>query len=267
MTYRLRNIGIAVALAAVSALLTIFYVSNYKRTVQEGEKDVKVYVAARDIPAGTSGEDVVERDLLKTQEVDKRNVAPGAIASPEQVADKVAAEPIYAGEQVTTRRFRSAEAQGVRASLKGNMRALQVPGDSNQLLAGTLKEGDHVDVLASIKYKFVNFNEGAGAKNTDEMVASRIVLRDLLVLSSASQTNENTKLTKPNEQLSVKLAVTDTQAQKLFFVMKNGDWSLQLRPTNDAADSPEGVETVGSVLGDGLRPGQIRELVFGRRVP
>jgi hypothetical protein len=32
----------------------------------------------------------------------------------------------------------------------------------------------------------------------------------------------------------------------------------------DAADSPESVETVGSVLGDGLHRNQIDELVVGR---
>ena len=37
MTYRLRNIGIAIALAVVAALLTTFYVTNYKRSVQHGE--------------------------------------------------------------------------------------------------------------------------------------------------------------------------------------------------------------------------------------
>src|SRR6476620_6257494 len=51
MTYRLRNIGIAIALAVVAALLTTFYVTNYKRSVQHGESKVPVYVASRDIPA------------------------------------------------------------------------------------------------------------------------------------------------------------------------------------------------------------------------
>ena len=37
MTYRLRNIGIAIVLAVVAALLTTFYVTNYKRSVQHSE--------------------------------------------------------------------------------------------------------------------------------------------------------------------------------------------------------------------------------------
>ena len=55
MTYRVKNITIAVALALVAALLTSFYVTNYQRNVRKDETNVPVWVAARDIPAGTSG--------------------------------------------------------------------------------------------------------------------------------------------------------------------------------------------------------------------
>jgi hypothetical protein len=60
----------------------------------------------------------------------------------------------------------------------------------------------------------------------------------------------------------VLLALTDAQAQKFFFVMKNGDWTLELRPTKDPADSPESIDTVATVLGDGLSRAQINQLLF-----
>ena len=58
MAYRARNILIAVALAAVAALLTSFYVTSYKRHVQRGEDHVTVLVAKKDIVVGASGADV-----------------------------------------------------------------------------------------------------------------------------------------------------------------------------------------------------------------
>ena len=67
MNYRVRNIGIAVGLAALAAILTSVYVVNYKRHVQHGEEKVTVLVAARDIPAGTAGADVVDQKFLKEQ--------------------------------------------------------------------------------------------------------------------------------------------------------------------------------------------------------
>jgi hypothetical protein len=38
---------------------------------------------------------------------------------------------------------------------------------------------------------------------------------------------------------------------------------LQLRPVTDSVDSPEGVETVGTVLTDGLKAQQLALLIPG----
>ncbi|TMK66951.1 MAG: hypothetical protein E6G60_01940, partial [Actinobacteria bacterium] len=131
MTYRVKNIGIAVVLAAFAGLLTIFYVANYKRHVQNGENKVSVLVAARDIPAGTTGSEVVEQHYLKTETVPKRTVVPGAISETSQLNNQVATEQIYRGEQVTALRFGSTSELGIRAQLKGTERAMQLQGDAN----------------------------------------------------------------------------------------------------------------------------------------
>ena len=50
MTYRVRNLVIAIGLALVAVLLTLMYVTNYKRSVQHQGALVRVYVAARGEP-------------------------------------------------------------------------------------------------------------------------------------------------------------------------------------------------------------------------
>jgi Flp pilus assembly protein CpaB len=264
MTYRVRNIVIAVVLAALAALMTSFYVTNYKRHVQQGEDHVQVFVASRDIPAGTPGSDAVH--MLSGKQVTRSGVTPGAIASKDEISKLVASQRIYAGEQVTLNRFSSVAQGGVRGDLKGNLRAIQIAGDANQTLAGTLRPGDHVDLLANLKYKFASFRGTNKSVASDDLVASRVVLRDLKVLRPApAGASDAVKLGSTGGSFPVMLEVSDFQAQKLFFVVKNGDWSLQLRPVVDATDSPEGVETVGSVLGDGLHKAQLDELVYGTR--
>src|SRR5919201_4531624 len=121
MTYRVRNIGIAVVLAAVAALMTSFYVTNYKRHVQRGEDHVTVLVAKHDIPVGAAGSDVAG-DLSATQ-VPRRSVVPGAISNPDEIKDKVASQTVFAGEQITTNGFTSVAQTGVQGQLKGTMRA------------------------------------------------------------------------------------------------------------------------------------------------
>lgn len=266
MPYRLRNVVIAVALAVLAAVLTSFYVANYKRTVQSGEENVFVVVAKDEIATGTSGSDAASRGLFETRQVQRRSVVPGAIAAPEDVQDKVATTTIFAGEQVTASRFRPATESGIRAQLKGNMRAVQVSGDPNQTLAGTLRAGDHVDVVASLRYSVKDIApDGAESSADKDRIASRVVLRDLLVLKAPSSATLSEGIASTATQQPVQVAVTDTQAQKLFFVVKNGDWTLQLRPVTDADDSPESVETLESVLGDGLREAQFLQLYGGRR--
>ena len=174
MTYRVRNIGIAVALAVIAALLTSFYVTNYKRHVQRGEDHVTVLVAKHDIPVGTAGSDAV--GMMSTTEVPRRSVVPGSISSPDEIKSLVASQETFAGEQITTQRFSSVAQTGVEGQLRGNLRAFQVAGDQNQLLAGTLKDNDHVDLVAAIT---------VGTSGTD-YVFSRVVLRDLKVLQAPS---------------------------------------------------------------------------------
>jgi Flp pilus assembly protein CpaB len=241
MSYRLRNIGIAVALAVLAALLTIFYVTNYKHSVQSGEELVPVYVAAGEISVGTSGSEVGDRNLLKAVEVARRNVVPGAISEPDQIEQLVASEKVYEGEQVTLNRFKPLGEQGVQAQLKGRLRAMQVPGSEHQLLLGTLQTGDRVDFVGSLDCE------------CNRMNVTRVVLRDLLVLKAPGGADVESKLTaRPDEAYSVLLAVSDAQSQKLFHVVKHGEWSLELRPVTDAADSKPSAESDLSIITEGL---------------
>lgn len=244
MTYRLRNIVIAVVLAAFAALLTMMYVTSYEKRVQNGEEDVSVLVATSDIPAGISGAAAMAR--VEERMVAQRNVAPGAVSEKSQLEEFVVSQPIYAGEQVSRQRFSSSSEIGVRSSLTGNMRAVAISGDSVQLLADTLRAGDRVDLVASLKLS--EDKDGS---------ATRIVLRDIEILKPAGA-NGNKRLDDAagRNQLSVLLAVSDTQVQKLFHVQRFGEWTLQLRPVVDAVDSPESLETNSTILRDGLRGGQ-----------
>jgi len=265
MTYRVRNIGIAVALAAVAALLTSFYVTNYKRHVQRGEEHVTVLVANRNIPAGTPGSDVAH--MLRTETVLRRNVVPGAISKPEEVQHYVASQKTFSGEQVTMQRFGPVAQTGARADLTGVMRAFQIQGDGNQTLAGTLKDGDRVDLVAAIKYKWVDFHPHATSTSSETLNPSRVVLRDIKVLRAPGAPAPGSKLTGAVDQrYPVLLLVSDSQAQKLLFITANTSssdgsaWALELRPVVHASDSPDHVDHVSTILMDGLSPQQRRAL-------
>jgi pilus assembly protein CpaB len=248
MNYRVRNIGIAVGLAALAAILTSVYVVNYKRHVQNGEEKVTVLVAARDIPAGTAGADVVDQKFLKEQTVLRKAVVAGAISSPGQLAQYVATQDVYEGEQVSTRRFAPPKEQGIRSQIKGTQRAYQLEGDPNQTLAGTLKAGDHVDVVGTW---------GIKNPNGDEAIVSRVVLRNLLVMTAPAGTGGGEVVTSPGSGGEVvQLRVTDAQSQKLIWIEKNSTdngagWHLALRPPTNSLDNSNTYQDSKLMLYDG----------------
>jgi Flp pilus assembly protein CpaB len=250
MTYRLRNIGLAIALAAVAVLLVFYYVAQERGRLQNAQELIPVWVAAKNIPEGTSGSELESGGFISQKEIERSVVSSGALLDPAAVAQKVVVEDIYKGEQVSTLRFRAEAQKGIRAQLTGNLRAVQLPGTEHQLMRGTLQAGDHVDVM--------------GTWNVPEGVThhvSRILLRDILVLEAAQQAEVSSKISQgPNQQLSVKLALTDAQEAKLFWIAENGEWTLVLRPPADSADSPESAENYQTLLADGLKAEQVARL-------
>ena len=249
MTYRLRNISIAIALALVAALLTSFYVSNYQRNVRADETNVAIWVAARDIPAGTPGASAAQKGFLTKTEIVRRSVVPGAISDPKQLAGLVSTDKVLAGEQVTSRRFVTPSERGIHAQLKGIQRAISVPGDKDQLLVGTLQNGDRVDVVATF-----------AAPESAQLHFSRIVLRDIEVLRAPTGAAATEKLATPDGAHSAMLRVNDTQVQKLHLMFSTAkEWHLELRPSTDAADSPENLESWYSLLREGVNRTQLDE--------
>jgi pilus assembly protein CpaB len=224
MSYRLRNFVIAAVLALLAGILTTMYVSSYKHRVQRGEQLVPVLVATKDVPSGTPSAKL----SFAERKVQQRNVVTGAISDKRRLAGLVSQSPIFAGEQVTMRRFASVSALGPRGAIHGQMRVVALPGDSNQLLSGVLRPGDRVDVVAALPPR----------TSSTSVKPSVVLLKNVLVLRAAQQTSSTgTKLgsTGTDQKLSVLLSLADKDAQKLFFAMENGDWTLALRPIDGSA--------------------------------
>lgn len=225
-----RNLVLAAILAALAVALTIVYASSARATSRDATTDTVVYVARGDIPVGVTGEDALARRLLRTVSVPRSTVVPGALARPWELRGLVSVAPIYRGEQVTAARFAPARAQGVLAHLRGTMRAIQLTGAPEQLLGGTLRDGDRVDVVAALK-----------SSTSGRPPVGRIVLRNLLVLRAPPRPSESSVAGASTQTTSAMLRLSDTQARVLFWVTTAADWSLILRPVLRPADGPDGV--------------------------
>ncbi|HEX6663512.1 MAG TPA: Flp pilus assembly protein CpaB [Gaiellaceae bacterium] len=245
---RLRNLALPLGLATLAAILIGIYVISYRNSVTHGAGLVKVLVAARDIPAGTDGPSIAGGGYLTTQTVPRRAVVPGSVTSAGPLTSLVAGGVIYKGQQITLRQFTPISQGGIFAKFSGNERVVAVPGDSSQVLAGTLSDGDRVDVVATTKY---HVNDLARA-------ASRVVLRNLLVLKAADG-SKTASVGGANTE-TVSLIMTDRQTQTMAWAMKQGTWFLVLRPTNRPQNSSPTIATIFSFLYTGLPPAAQRQV-------
>ena len=96
---------------------------------------------------------------------------------------------------------------------------------------------------------------------------SRVLVRDLKVLQAPAAPPPGSKLTgSANSDYAVMLALTDSQAQKLQYMLANAGgtgaerWHLELRPVAHDADSPDHLDSFESVLTGGLTAGQRKTL-------
>jgi pilus assembly protein CpaB len=244
---RLRNLALPLGLAVLAAILVGFYVVSYRKSVTHGAGLVKVLVASRDIPAGTEGSSIAAGGYLKTQTVPRRAVVPGAVTSAGPLTSLVAGGEIYKGQQISLRQFAPESQGGIFAKFSGNQRVVVVPGDANQLLAGTLSEGDRVDVVATTKYSTPPAGSSTGSL---PRATSRVILRNLLVLKAPDGSKGPSVGGQVTE--SATLVMTDREAQTMSWAMKQATWFFALRPTNQPSNSGTSLETLFSFLSRGL---------------
>jgi Flp pilus assembly protein CpaB len=249
---RIRSLALPLGLAVLAAVLVGIYITSFRHSVTHGAGLVKVLVASRDIPAGTEGSSVAGGGYLKGQTVPRRAVVAGSITSGAPLTSLVTAGPIYKGEQITLRQFKPLAQGGVFAKFSGKLRAVNIPGEARQLLAGTVSDGDRVDVVANVKYSL-----GSVQRST-----SRVILRNLLVLKAPdAPSSSDTQSSSPTSTAT--LAMTDRQSQTMLWAMSNASWLLALRPTAGPRNSKPSLETLHSILSRDLPAGSAGKQIAG----
>jgi Flp pilus assembly protein CpaB len=231
-----RNIVLAGVLAAVAGILTMLSVGRAEGGTRAARPvaTAPVLVATRDLPVGLSLDQALANHDVATRKVAAELVEPNAVLDAGPLHGQVVLQPIYKGEQLTLLRLGPTGQQGLRAQLSGSLRVMQLPGTAEQLLAGTIHPGDHVDVVASIK------------EAMQQTARSKIVIRNLLILNAPAG---STATPSPvAQQLSATVQLSDEQAQRLFYVLKNADWSLLLRPATGARAGATDSTTASSLL-------------------
>ena len=231
MTYNVRNIVIALVLAAVAALPGDCLHRQRPEAGQEPQDTVGVLVATTDIPAGTpaAGGDLERHSSrLRTGRPARPDRARPTEASAARRHARVAAQPHLRGPADHGRDVRAVQPDQHRpAGSTRHYRAIEIQLGDDAILLGTLQAGDHVDLVGTYT---VHPNNGGS-----DFDVSRIIVRDVEVLQGARGNRGHQGRARPapnGSGDSVILKVPDTVVPKITFTLHGGDFALwfALRP-------------------------------------
>jgi Flp pilus assembly protein CpaB len=262
--------------------VVLVYTTSYRQSVTKGQKRVDVMVASRDIVAGTPAEEAAGAMVLTSVLSDDK--APGALSTSAGLDGKVAAQTIYAGQQVVAAAFGTSTTQAASLQITKDERAVRVTVQQASGMIGDVKAGDFVDVFATI---FAAEEQGGGANpatpggtprpagpnnGQDHLLTgtARIFTRRLLTKVRVLEVPEDQSKVKgglakgaKNDDMIVTLAVSQADAAKIAFTQAAPDtvklWFVVRPPEAVAQDQPLTIETIESMIADGESPAELKK--------
>jgi pilus assembly protein CpaB len=233
MQSRVLAILIAVVLALVATAAMVVYVNGADERAIAGQRPVTVLVAGNTIPAGTSGEDAQNRQLIAQVQVPQKNVVAGALRSLTQLEQRYAAVDIVKGEQLLQERWVGAEDVAGRRLLQipEDAQALSLGLDLTKQVAGFVTPGDKVGLVFSYKKK----------ETSESVDRTNFLLQNIQVLavgatalpSGSSQSGGRVNQGRGSQNLTaVTLAIPKEHVERVVFAAENGSIYLTLLPPN-----------------------------------
>jgi len=228
-----RMTGRAVALAALcagalAALLSYHFLSREGLQAAEMTTPVPVVVATEELPART----VIEPSMISEKTMPVATLPGNCANSVREVVGRVTLTALAVDEPIQrTAISAQTAALGLAYVVPDGMRAVTVALDSIIGVAGFLKPGDHVDVVATFDLDGLN---GAAVTKT--------VLQDIELLAIGAEVLPEEvgkplgeRAARPREQPNATLAVTPEDAEKLILAESKGRLRLALRRAGDGA--------------------------------
>lgn len=235
-----------IALSLVALFMIKVYLDQQRRSAEQAAasrfkkmqaSQTSVLVAKKDIPKGT----IVDTDNFDASIVPNQFVQPGAVTSLDRVSGMMAIVSIAKGEQVTLSKLAyPRQAGGLAEVTPSGKRAITISVDNIASLAGMVKAGDNVDVIAMIP-QAVPIGDG----KTATQLAVLPIFQNVLILAVGQETTAAQKTdgrykkeTKQEANPLITLALTPQEASLIAFVQEQGKIRLTLRSPADSKIEP-----------------------------
>ncbi len=239
-------VGVVLAVAAI--VMTFQYIDQQRKMIAKETKrkfetlqanQTPVLVAKADIPKGA----VITQGAFDVAMVPNQFVQPQAVTSFDRISGMMSIAPITKGEQITLSKLmapREAAGGSLAMATPIGKRAHTVSlEDKTSTLAGMIRPGDYVDVIALMGIPV----QGADGK-TQQQAAVIPLFQNVLVLAVGQDTGgmqqqqEGGRYAAPSQPKEasslVTLALTPQESNLLAFVQEQAKIRLVLRSPSDA---------------------------------
>jgi pilus assembly protein CpaB len=253
MQSRVLAVLVAVVLALVATAALVVYVNGADRRAISEQQPTLVWVAAKAIPAGTSGVNASNTGMITQQAVPKKNVVPGAVVALSQIQNRYAAVNIVAGEQLLQGRWVGAEdvAGGRLLDIQSGYQALSIGLDMTRQVAGFVTPGDKVGLVLTMS------RPGSGGEGEGEGARSQFLLQGVQVLAVGATALANASSqggNRPNQgrspESAVTLAVPEREVERVVYAAENGSIYMTLMAP-DGKKAPSVGVTAANVIPEG----------------
>ena len=230
-----------------------------------GAADTAVVIAKTDIPART----VVTQSMVEVKLVPAENAAPLAFSTLDQVVGQATRFPVTVGEQVLSSKVvaLSGNSAAVSRSLSfvipEGRRGFSITATEVMDAGGLVLPGDYVDIVVLYDVQF----RGTDGVETVESYVVQHLMQNIEVLAVAqvivdvvetpaaegggsngagasdTQRVRNSEAKPNHEAVTVTLALTPEEAQRLYLAEANGKIRLAVRPYGDNETLPVDYQT------------------------
>lgn len=220
----------AFVVAALGTTLVFLYVNGVNDRAVADQKQVRVLVATGEIPAGMTGLEADQQAKFAIRKITKSSLAPGALGDSSSIQNRVAAAPIFPGEQILSSKFAASASTSSLIVPPGKLAVSVNAGDANRL--GTfLSPGANVTVFVSL---------------TDRgPLRTKVLLPSVEVIAIGDRTLTSGPDAAASQLLT--LAVSQGQAEDVITASQVGQLYFALRAKNVAIDP--GLESSASGIG------------------
>lgn len=232
------TLGLAVFI--VGAAATYLVVRNSDDGATSSATKVSVLVAAKPIPAGTTGTNIVTQGMIKTKAVDATAKPATAISDASQLAGKTVTLGVTEGQVLTLDQFQQAQTRIGTLKIPEGKTALALQLANVPGVAGFAGAGDHINIYGVIK-------PGSDPKNPQG--ASHLIMQNTEVLNVNGTTLAAAQGQPGGTGLVYLLAVTAAEAERLIYLST----FEQLYFSLVSKDAPAVGATPGSSIADALR--------------